>query len=104
MCLENCEAEVKKSGRTVQFGWVIWELKSAWFIEAEFHAVVRTGSRLIDITPRIDGEDRILFVPDAFRKAIRIAASEWLTWTNIKSSRGIVQEQARQIRIVNLCQ
>ncbi len=101
MCLENCELESKKPNRQVIFGWVIWEDRNANFIDAEFHAVIEKANRLIDVTPRVDGEDRILFVSDEQRTAKRLTDNEWLTWANIKSAKGIVFEQTRPIRIVN---
>ncbi len=44
-------------------GWLIWE--SAPFDDAEFHCVWENPEgELLDVTPRKDGEERILFLPD----------------------------------------
>lgn len=90
-CLDNCEAETMRSGYPTVFGWVIWEDRRPAFIEAEFHAIIRRGSELIDITPRTDGERVLLFARDPARSAVRIAARTWTTWRNHKSRHGIVE-------------
>lgn len=81
-CLSNCEAESHFSGCPIVFGWVIWEDKKARNIMAEFHAVIRRKYKHIDITPRVDGENRILFVPDKVRVATRLNERQWNTWQN----------------------
>ncbi len=54
---------VSGDGATPVFGWLIWELTGFW-LEAQRHAVLdRDG--LVDITPPIDEETQILFVPDS---------------------------------------
>lgn len=45
------------------FGWLIWELTGFW-LEAARHAVVDRDGTLVDITPPIDNETRIVFVRD----------------------------------------
>jgi len=45
------------------FGWLIWELTGFW-LEAARHAVIDRDGTLVDITPPLDGETRILFVRD----------------------------------------
>ncbi len=71
-CHSNCEAEHKRTGAEIVFGWMIWESPGVEFIEAEFHSVVRRGRHLKDITPRRDAEKLILFAPDTARVAVRI--------------------------------
>lgn len=83
-CMSNCEAENRRTGAHIVFGWVIWELRCVSFVEAEFHAVVRRGCTLYDITPRKDQEKRILFVPDNKRVAVRHDEHTWDTWSNHK--------------------
>jgi hypothetical protein len=57
----------EKSGSLCS-GWVIWQSKLAQFVEAQFHTVWRNDEgKLVDVTPRQDGEKRILFVPDSVR-------------------------------------
>ena len=48
---------------TPVFGWLIWELTGCW-LEAQRHAVVARDGALVDITPPIDAETRIVFVRD----------------------------------------
>lgn len=99
-CLNNCEAEYKKTNCKIVYGWAIWEDKKNRFIEAEFHAVVKKNGKLLDITPRADQEDKLLFVPDLERIPTRINECTWRTWTNIKSWQGEI-EQAKVIDIID---
>ena len=67
-CFGNVENYMKKNGGGVQHGWIIWEIPN-FSLEAEFHAVWVNGeSEYIDITPKADGENKILFLPDSKRK------------------------------------
>lgn len=63
-CFFNVQRYVTEHGGAVANGWAFW----AWpkvYIEAEHHAVWQSPSgELIDITPKADGETRILFLPD----------------------------------------
>lgn len=66
-CHLNVREKVARDGGSCSAGWLIW-LASDVFIEAEFHSVWRSpGGELIDVTPKPDGERRVLFVPDAGR-------------------------------------
>lgn len=100
-CLWNCEREARRRGVETVFGWVIWEEWRSHFIEAIFHAVVRDNGTLLDITPRGDGEDKVLFVEDPNRVAHRAGAGEWATWSSFKSRNGVMLEWAGPIRIIN---
>ncbi|HVU25768.1 MAG TPA: hypothetical protein VHE13_16680 [Opitutus sp.] len=67
-CFENSQAKVETSGGSVVLGWTLWEFPRV-MIEGEFHAVWRSPDGvLVDVTPRPDGEERILFVPDVSRR------------------------------------
>lgn len=69
-CYGNVEDYVKKNGGKIEYGWIIWEIPNT-YIEAEFHAVwVNNKGEYIDITPKEDGEKRILFLKDSGRKFI----------------------------------
>jgi hypothetical protein len=96
-CLDNCEAETRRSGDPTVFGWMIWESRKNAFIEAEFHAVLKRRGELIDITPRVDGEHTILFVPDPSRSAVRVDWRTWRSWTSHKWLRGKLIEETRQV-------
>jgi len=91
-CLNNCEHESEKTGAKIIYGWIIWQDKKANFIEAEFHSVIRENKKLVDITPRHDNEDMIMFVPDKHRKAVRVAEDTWDTWSSIKYFQGILEQ------------
>jgi len=65
---DNCFFEVQKTiqqrGGTVEHGWCIWELPGL-FIEGEFHGVwISPAGERVDVTPKIHGENEILFLPD----------------------------------------
>lgn len=49
---------------TPQHGWLIWECGPGLYIKLEEHCVTRIAGSLVDITPQMDGEDQILFLPD----------------------------------------
>ena len=62
-CFPNVSGYVKTHGGSIQYGWTVWE-KQYLYLEAEFHACVRDGDRLFDVTPKRDGEQTVLFLPD----------------------------------------
>lgn len=67
-CYGNVEKQVKKNGGSIEYGWIIWEIPEI-YLEAEFHAVwINNAGEYIDITPKKDGEKRILFLKDSKRK------------------------------------
>ena len=70
-CFSNVENYIKKFGGKIQQGWTIWEIPKK-FIEAEFHAVwVDDNENYIDISPKPDGEKRILFLKDNDKEIIK---------------------------------
>jgi hypothetical protein len=50
-----------ESGRPV-FGWRIWT--SPLFVVAEFYAMLKTDTGLVDVTPNVRGENYVVFAPD----------------------------------------
>lgn len=67
-CFPNVEAKVVRSGGRMLCGWQLWEWPHV-LVEAEFHAVwVSPEGEMVDITPKPQGEARILFVPDQRRR------------------------------------
>lgn len=66
-CFANVVARVQSDGGGVVYGWQLWEWPHV-LVEAEFHAVWRApDGTLHEITPKHDGDERILFVPDTKR-------------------------------------
>ena len=66
-CFEDVRRQIEKFGGQVQHGWTIWEWPGL-FVEAEFHAVWRhPDGTLVDVSPKKDGEEVILFAPDRDR-------------------------------------
>lgn len=63
-CFFNTKDQVAAYGGKLVFGWTIW-LWPKIYIEAEHHCVWETkDGELLDVTPKVDQEDQILFVRD----------------------------------------
>jgi len=62
-CYYNVLDKVKRDGGKIHYGWVVWQ--SSYLVEAEHHAVWEDDEEnLLDITPRKEHYDTIMFVPD----------------------------------------
>jgi hypothetical protein len=63
-CYENVAAVVQRQGGRSLLGWTIWEWPGV-LLEAISHAVwERADEELLDPTPKSDGEETTLFLPD----------------------------------------
>jgi hypothetical protein len=61
-CFYNVRTAIESFGGECAYGWIIWLWPNV-FIEAEHHSVWKTPSgRLLDITPKADGERKIVFL------------------------------------------
>ncbi|WP_189341731.1 SEC-C metal-binding domain-containing protein [Mesorhizobium sp. M2A.F.Ca.ET.042.01.1.1] len=65
-CFNNVASKVERDGGTLLYGWLIWEWPRV-FVEAEHHAVWEHDGILTDITPHVNGERQVLFLPDPMR-------------------------------------
>jgi hypothetical protein len=65
-CFNNVSAKVTREGGAILYGWLIWEW-SRVFIEAEHHAVWEKDGTILDITPHLNGEQKVLFLADPGR-------------------------------------
>lgn len=103
-CFNNVEDYIKEHGGKAVYGWVIWEDRKKGFIEAEFHVIVKSGDQYIDITPRFNYEDKILFVEDNARQSGRMKDNpdSWYSWSNIKIINEYVAEMAEPLQIKEL--
>ena len=65
LCIANCLHMVEHKGGMAVNGWMIWENRN--YAEAEFHCVWHPpgGTFLVDVTPRVDREKTVLFLPDS---------------------------------------
>ncbi|MEG2312584.1 hypothetical protein, partial [Brevundimonas sp.] len=62
-CHFNVAEQINRAGGSRQHGWMIWYHET--HLSAEFHSVwVNDAGDYIDLTPRVDGEVEILFLPD----------------------------------------
>lgn len=63
-CFLNVREKIKLDKGAGLFGWNIWEYPNL-YLTAEFHAVWQDPSgTLVDVTPKVDGETRIVFAVD----------------------------------------
>ena len=66
-CFRNVAIHITEHSGQIKYGWIIWEEPELW-LNAEFHAVwISSTGEFINITPKVDGESRILFLPDSKR-------------------------------------
>ena len=66
-CFATVADQVAEAGGRIQHGWALWEWPGV-LVEAEFHAVwVAPDNSLLCVTPRLDGERRILFLSEPNR-------------------------------------
>ena len=62
-CHLNVEEHVKSNGGTPVYGWIVWQ--SPALLHALFHCNwLSPDGELVDITPKADGERKVLFLPD----------------------------------------
>lgn len=63
-CFENVKKKTSKDGGRIVYGWQICEWENV-MIEAVFHSIWRSPDNIfIDITPKPNGENKILFFKD----------------------------------------
>lgn len=65
-CFHNVLNKLKSDGGIIVYGWLIWEWPRV-YIEAEHHAIWEKDGALIDVTPHVNGEPNVLFLPDPKR-------------------------------------
>lgn len=61
-CYSNVLEACRVIGGRPHLGWLIWELPGI-YLTAEHHAVVERDGHLYDVTPQLQGETRVLFLP-----------------------------------------
>ncbi|UIN02287.1 hypothetical protein [Yersinia ruckeri] len=81
---------------------MFWEDRKNGFTEAEFHSVINEDGKLKDITPRINNEMAILFIPDMQRNCGRKDIDSWYSWANIKMFDDVIIERAHPLEIKEL--
>ena len=63
-CFDNVAAMVRRRGGSMVTGWSLRELPTV-YVEGVFHAAwCAPDGSLVDVTPRADGQTRILFLQD----------------------------------------
>jgi len=67
-CFPNVERKILRDYGEMIYGWQIW-IWPEIFIEAEFHGVWKAqDGHIVDVTPKIPPMEKILFLPDEYRK------------------------------------
>jgi hypothetical protein len=99
-CFNNVASKVDRDGGSLVYGWLIWEWPRV-FVEAEHHAVWEKDGVLLDITPPINGETRILFLPDPARAYDFVGQKRLI---NIKKSLGLFASVPDWIRVADTLQ
>lgn len=70
-CHINAWIQTLHEGGKIQSGWTFWQNTTLSFAECEFHTIWINSSRFpCDVTPRADGENEILFIPDKNRQIV----------------------------------
>jgi hypothetical protein len=63
-CFDNVDKAIGPNGGKAIMGWIVWEKPGMW-LEAEHHAIWEQADRTWrDVTPTVNGETRVVFVPD----------------------------------------
>lgn len=64
-CVAAVQQKISEEGGEEKLGWQIWAIPGVMIIEAEFHSVwVSPTGEMKDITPKQQGEQKVLFLPD----------------------------------------
>jgi len=103
-CFPSIQAKVLRDGGQLLCGWQLWEWPGV-LVEAEFHGIwAAPDGRHVDITPKQDGETRVLFVADpdlsytgSHRNNVRLPLSKDRTiedFVALADKRGRIMETA----------
>ena len=104
MCHFNAWLQLRYEGGNVQCGWILGQDKNAFFSEAIFHTVWKSSSgQLIDVTPRVDAEEHILFIPD-YSRQITLAEHKGkpaiITFDNVRLQANIFEKSLETMKVV----
>ncbi|MFC7418492.1 hypothetical protein ACFQNF_01185 [Iodobacter arcticus] len=97
------QCKYERSGFTIS-GWLIWHHESTRTVESHFHTIwVTETGKLVDVTPREDGEETVLFVPDPSR-SIRLTDYQGKpalkTYTKVTITVGRVVSPLREALVI----
>lgn len=103
-CHLNALIQKRFAGGTIVYGWLLWEDAAAETCEAMFHSVWRDDDGVMcDITPRVDGELKVLFVPDPNRQIIFFVGTAGPTlysYDNVRVRDGKLPPHVAQVKFV----
>lgn len=67
-CWQNVQTTIQREGGSLVGGRIVWQQEHGLWFHLEAHAVWRNAEgRLVDPTPKVDGETEIVFVEDDFK-------------------------------------
>jgi hypothetical protein len=76
-CHLNVIIQSQLAGGRAAFGWLLWEDRASGICQAMFHSVwIDDAGLCFDITPRVDAERLVMFVPDATRRIALFGGAE----------------------------
>lgn len=99
-CYLNVADYVAINGGELQYGWLIWQLTGI-YLTAEHHAVVRKGEALIDITPPLGGERRVLFLPSALAWSGKPITNKYAPVKSTPLTQRVCELQLRNCELFN---
>lgn len=102
-CYGNVENHIRENGGRVQHGWIIWETPDV-LLDAEFHAVwVNNKGDYVDVTPKADGEESILFLPDSKRTFTKEELIDNIRKPLVdnEDTRGVIEKAKERFEIKN---
>ena len=93
-CFPNVQTKIARDGGTYINGWTIWQWGNV-LIEAEAHSLWKSDTgNIVDITPHVNGEKRILFIPDTSVKYDGVT---------IPNKRAPLSTSPKVRRLIDLC-
>ncbi len=103
-CHLNIMVQCEKHGGQAIEGWIIGQDTVHNFLEARFHSVwLSPEGELIDFTPRIDLEKRIMFLPDPKRKILLTTHKNKpaiMSYNTVKIASGVIQSGIEKIMCI----
>ncbi|MBU2500227.1 hypothetical protein KJ682_02745 [bacterium] len=103
-CFFNVWIQCDREGGAFYFGWILAQDRAHAFSEAQFHCIWRSPKgELLDITPREDEEERLLFIPDSGRNielSSHNGSPALISYDNVSICKGELLTGVERIKVV----
>lgn len=67
-CWQNVQTTMQREGGSLVIGRIVWQEEHGLWFHLEAHAVWQNPEgRVVDLTPKVDGETEVVFVEDDFK-------------------------------------